>query len=265
METVIMMAVLVLAVAVPKVKPIHGGVVPCEFHDYLSSCHLIIGGRFPSQITATINHCNDPVDVSISVMSDVHRISWSHTFGNHHESQEVNGFRRNVRLNVFLYQEKQKHSVDIKAVFDIDEVSDPFFLNSTVHISKATSCGILNGAAGLTTLVIFIVIILCLFIVVPSIIWYKRRQHIRMRNALVEHMEPPGRTPPSSIEMRPTPLGAIEENIPGEQAEHEEDPSSGGSVPSASTRDVIGQEHSLELSNDLSNGTHVNTMSNGYV
>jgi hypothetical protein len=85
-----------------------------------------------------------------------------------------------------------------------------------------------------------------------------------MRNALVEHMEPPGRTPPSSIEMRQTPLGAIEENIPGEtQAERDEDsvPSSGSSIPSASTRDVIGQERSL----DLSNGTHLNTMSNGYV
>uniref|UniRef100_A0A0K2TCM2 Uncharacterized protein n=1 Tax=Lepeophtheirus salmonis TaxID=72036 RepID=A0A0K2TCM2_LEPSM len=185
----------------------------CKFEGLIASCHKNVGG-IPLQISARINHCHSPLDISFLIKSPRHYrlgdrnepLYWEHTYvtTNHEESREIPGFDK--RIFFCLHAEEKKEdifkgpTIELVAYFRMDEEKSESIdlIRDNVTIFNSDECLYAGEDNHITKIAITMsVIVIILFLsCVSACVFHKHRKlkQQRMkdedRQNLVKNMVP---------------------------------------------------------------------------
>uniref|UniRef100_T1INB8 Integrin alpha-2 domain-containing protein n=1 Tax=Strigamia maritima TaxID=126957 RepID=T1INB8_STRMM len=173
----------------------------CQFEGYRAACNVYLRKGVMTKVTAVINHCNVPIDVTFFIKSDEPQVEWDYTFisTNPPQSEAISGFTVPVLLSVDL--EKKREQIVVKANFHVNEFKDVPLLNNKIQIKSFADCAFGFSPKNTGHIIIGVVLTLLLFAVSGSIIcWicYRRKKTGAELVALVDDMEAESSQPSSS-------------------------------------------------------------------
>ncbi|XP_071078487.1 uncharacterized protein [Haliotis cracherodii] len=159
----------------------------CRFSSYNADCRYRIDGYVMVHITATINYCNDPIDVSFQLKSDNPSLVWSHTFTNDNEIQIVPGYEKSIQMQVLLRITDDK-KLWVKADF-LAGSQQRNFMNERVGLSKTESCLQLNAAGKIALGCLIALLIIAGVLVVVLVVVRRWRRLADQEAAIIQQME----------------------------------------------------------------------------
>ncbi|XP_067668601.1 uncharacterized protein [Haliotis asinina] len=160
----------------------------CRFSGYHADCRYRIDGVIMVHITATINYCNEPIDVSFQLKSDRPPQVWSHTFTNDNEIQIIPGYDKSIQMQVLLGMTDDK-KLWVKADFLVESQQRTFFINDRVGLSKAESCLQLNTAGKIALGCLIVLLVVAGVLLGILLVIRHRRRLAEQENAIIQQME----------------------------------------------------------------------------
>ncbi|XP_050418801.1 uncharacterized protein LOC126832142 [Patella vulgata] len=164
----------------------------CHFYKYNADCLYKLDGVSMVNIKASVNECNDPIDVTFSVLSDTPPVDWTHTFSDATDTQLIAGFDKETQLEVLLSFDNDQN-IQVTAHFMVEnqqKVSN--FIDEKVHLTALEDCTGINKAGQIAVgCLIALLIIAGILLVILLYYRHRRRVQERQNQVLVENIESP--------------------------------------------------------------------------
>lgn len=173
----------------------------CKYHHLHADCYYRIDGICLSHITVTINQCDDPVTLDLSISCKNPSVDWKGTFSREVDRRMVSGFDQEVFITVQQgYTAAKKYRVNLD--FISEKIGKVDFMDETVDLIT-DGCTTLNGASKVAVGVLVPLLVLAIAALVVIII-IRRRQLKKQRltqTMLVNNLEsPPSPSDPPETE-----------------------------------------------------------------
>ncbi|XP_063430904.1 uncharacterized protein LOC134712866 isoform X1 [Mytilus trossulus] len=170
--------------------------VICLFYHLKSDCDYRLDGFAMSRIQATINECNDPVDITLRISCEKPKLDWRRTFTGAIDTEEVPGYWQKIYLQV-----KQQYSSNSKKYgIQVTVLSEKFknveIMNSTLKL-YGENCSVLNERAKIAVAILGTLAGLAVIGIIVVMILKKRRDRALSYLStppLVENAEHPENT-----------------------------------------------------------------------
>ncbi|XP_052103993.1 uncharacterized protein LOC127737389 [Mytilus californianus] len=149
--------------------------VICLFYHLKSDCDYRLDGFAMSRIQATINECNDPVDITLRITCEKPKLDWSRTFTGAIDTEEVPGYWQNIYLQVKQQYSSSSKKYGIQVTVLSEKFKNVEIMNSTLKL-YGESCSVLNPRAQIAVAILGTLAGLAVIGIIVVIILKKRRE-----------------------------------------------------------------------------------------